>query len=63
MNINYDKLRKVIEVYAKPWWDGEVESNGLGEKAGEKFTFRKESLRKLLRILQRSPCGETPRIA
>ncbi|MBM4300235.1 MAG: AAA family ATPase [Deltaproteobacteria bacterium] len=61
MNINYDKLKKVIEVYAEPWWAGEVESKWPWRKGGGEIHVQERVLKKAAPYLTEDSLRKDPK--
>jgi 5-methylcytosine-specific restriction protein B len=60
MNINYDKLRKVIQAYAKPWWNGEVETKWPWRKGGGEIHVQEKVLKKAAPFLTEEALRRDP---
>jgi len=61
MNINYDKLRKVIQAYAKPWWNGEVETKWPWRKGGGEIHVQEKVLKKAAPFLTEEALRRDPK--
>lgn len=61
MNINYDKLRKIIQVYAMPWWNGEVETKWPWRKGGGEIHVQEKVLKKAAPYLTEEPLRRDPK--
>lgn len=61
MNINYDKLRKVIEVYAKPRWEEGNESKWPWRKGGGEVYVQERVLKKAAPYLTEESLRRDPK--
>lgn len=61
MNINYDKFRKVIEVYAQSWWEGKIDTKWPWRKGGGEIYVQERVLEKASPLLTEEALRKDPK--